>query len=124
MVGCWASVEIAGLMASTASLDWLQTLADSTRVRLLRLLEHGEMSVSELCSVVQLPQSTVSRHLKVLAADAWIANRREGTNHLYRLEGDAWCEARNDLWAWVRRQADSPTTSQDYQRMRRVLAQR
>ncbi|HBE67651.1 MAG TPA: ArsR family transcriptional regulator, partial [Planctomycetaceae bacterium] len=56
----------------------MQTLADATRVRLLRLLEREELSVSELCTIVQLPQSTVSRHLKVLSADAWIANRRDG----------------------------------------------
>lgn len=111
-------------MVSTASLDWLQTLADGTRVRLLRLLESEELSVSELCAVVQLPQSTVSRHLKVLAADAWIANRKDGTNHLYRVAAPTWNEARVSLWDWVRGQADSLTTNQDQQRLRQVLAQR
>ncbi len=109
---------------TTASLDWLQTLADGTRVRLLRLLEQKELSVSELCAVVQLPQSTVSRHLKVLVADSWIAGRREGTNHLYRVERDHWVESRDDLWQWVRGQAESPTTLLDQQRLSRVLEER
>lgn len=106
----------------SASLDWLQTLSDSTRVRLLRLLDGQELSVSELCSVLQLPQSTVSRHLKVLAADGWVENRREGTNHLYHLNG--WCDSRRSLWEWVHEQAESPTTQEDGQRLIQVLSQR
>ncbi|MEZ6081397.1 MAG: metalloregulator ArsR/SmtB family transcription factor [Pirellulaceae bacterium] len=70
-------------MVNLAPLEWLQTLADATRVRLLLMLEQQELSVSELCGIVQLPQSTVSRHLKVLSADGWIVNRHEGTNQLY-----------------------------------------
>lgn len=111
-------------MVSTGSLDWLQTLADSTRVRLLRLLTEQELAVSEMCTVVQLPQSTVSRHLKVLAADEWVRNRKEGTNNLYRAEVAQWCGARNELWSWVRGQADSRSIQQDDLRLARVLAQR
>lgn len=112
------------MVTTTSSLDWLQTLADGTRVRLLRLLEQQELSVTELCTIVQLPQSTVSRHLKVLAADEWISNRREGTNQLYRIEFDAWTEPRTALWQWVRQQADSPSLLLDQQRLARVLAER
>ena len=111
-------------MVSTASLDWLQTLADGTRVRLLRLLADEELSVSELCTVVQLPQSTVSRHLKVLSADGWISNRRDGTNQLYCAQAELWCDSRRSLWSWVREQGDSPTTFQDQQRLQQVMAQR
>ncbi len=111
-------------MVAAASLDWLQTLADATRVRLLRLLEQEELSVSELCAVVQLPQSTVSRHLKVLIADEWLASRRDGTNHLYRIDGSLWSENRVNLWQWVRQQADSPTSELDQQRLASVLADR
>jgi ArsR family transcriptional regulator len=111
-------------MVTTESLDWLQTLADVTRVRLLRLLEQEELSVSELCTIVQLPQSTVSRHLKVLAADGWIANRREGTNQLYRIEVDQWDSARGGLWRWVREQASTPNALLDQQRLSGVIEQR
>ena len=45
----------------------MSALADSTRSRLLLVLERQELTVGEMCAVVQLPQSTVSRHLKTLA---------------------------------------------------------
>ncbi len=111
-------------MVNSASLEWLQTLADATRVRLLLLLQHHELSVSELCGIVQLPQSTVSRHLRVLAAEHWIVNRREGTNQLYRLDADVWEPARQELWNWMQGQADTLTTGQDRQRLVQVLSER
>ena len=52
---------------TTAIFDDLTTLADATRSRMLLLLERHELTVSELCTVLQLPQSTVSRHLKTLS---------------------------------------------------------
>jgi ubiquinone/menaquinone biosynthesis C-methylase UbiE len=66
-----------------AILDHLASLADTTRSRLLLLLDRHELTVSELCGVMQLPQSTVSRHLKALSEGGWIASRAEGTSHLY-----------------------------------------
>ncbi len=102
----------------------MQTLADATRVRLLRLLESDELSVSELCSVVQLPQSTVSRHLKVLSADGWISNRRDGTNQLYSFAIAEYPQSKQELWQWVRNEADTPTTALDQERLAQVLAKR
>ena len=58
--------------AMDAMLDHMATLADPLRCRMLLLLERHELTVSELCAVLQLPQSTVSRHLKTLAdAAGW-----------------------------------------------------
>lgn len=101
----------------------LQTLGDETRARLLLLLEDHEMTVSELCAVVQLPQSTVSRHLKVLAEDGWLRSRAEGTSRHYRLE--ALDQAAGELWGVVRRSAaPSPAAAADAERARVVLARR
>lgn len=111
-------------MAVSGSLEWLQTLADTTRVRLLHLLALEELTVSELCTTLQMPQSTVSRHLKLLAADGWVVNRKDRTNHLYSIQTENWCESRAGLWEWVQAQADSPTKSQDRIRLQQVLAQR
>ena len=58
---------------------WKDGLADPTRLRLLRLLERHELGVGELCEVLQIPQSTVSRHLKVLTDQEWTRCRRRGT---------------------------------------------
>ncbi|MCC6508207.1 MAG: metalloregulator ArsR/SmtB family transcription factor [Pirellulaceae bacterium] len=113
------------MISSLAPLDWLQTLADPTRVRLLRLLDREELSVTELCTVLQLPQSTVSRHLKLLVGEEWLASRRDGNNHLYRVELTSWSDARSDLWSWVRQQASDVTTTQlDDRRLEQVLAER
>ena len=68
-----------------ALLGWMECMADPTRLRLLRLLERNELGVAELCDVIQLPQSTLSRHLKVLLDQGWARNRRQGTNNLYRM---------------------------------------
>ena len=61
-------------------LAWMEGLSDPTRLRLVRLLERNELGVAELCEVLQLPQSTVSRHLKVLLDQGWLRSRRQGTN--------------------------------------------
>src|SRR5215204_4653750 len=63
----------------TALLGRMASLADATRLRLLRLLERHELGVVELCDVLQLPQSTVSRHLKVLGDQAWVRSSRAAT---------------------------------------------
>lgn len=63
--------------------DRLATLADPTRGRILIALEQHELTVGELCAVLGLPQSTVSRHLKVLADDNWVSTRQEGTSRFY-----------------------------------------
>ena len=72
-------------MKTTPILDHLTALADTTRNRLLLLLERQELTVSELCGVTQLPQSTVSRHLKALGDSGWVTARAEGTSNLYSM---------------------------------------
>lgn len=69
-----------------AVVDQLTVLSDAIRVRMLAVLEGRELTVSELCDVVQLPQSTVSRHLKTLLDGEWVASRRDGTRRLYTLD--------------------------------------
>jgi len=59
-------------------LDHMAALADPIRCRMLLPLERHELTVNEICSVLQLPQSTVSRHLKTLADDGWVSSRRDG----------------------------------------------
>jgi SAM-dependent methyltransferase len=103
----------------------MSALADTTRSRLLLVLERHELTVGELCAVLQLPQSTVSRHLKVLADEEWVAGRAEGTTRRYRMQADALEPAARRLWSLVREQAAAlPAAGQDTQRLRSVLAQR
>jgi len=56
-----------------------QSLDDETRLRILALLlEEDELCVCDLVSVLQLPQSTVSRQLSLLKGACWLKDRREG----------------------------------------------
>jgi ArsR family transcriptional regulator len=108
-----------------ALLSWMGGLADPTRLRLLRVLERQELGVAELCDVLQLPQSTVSRHLKTLAGQGWVTSRSQRTNNLYRMAGLEKESAERRLWLLAREQTDGwATVRQDQLRLERVLAAR
>jgi ubiquinone/menaquinone biosynthesis C-methylase UbiE len=112
-------------MAATAEIfDDLSTLADATRSRMLVLLERHELTVSELCTVLQLPQSTVSRHLKTLSDSGWVVSRRDGTSRYYTLSLDDRAHARR-LWSLLRDQVSvTAGADQDARRLKNVLARR
>lgn len=106
-------------------MGWMGSLADPTRLRLLRLIEQTELGVAELCEILQLPQSTVSRHLKVLADEGWAESRRQGTVRLYRLSSAALDPAARRLWQVAREQTDAwPAVKQDQLRLARRLEDR
>jgi len=105
--------------------DHLASLADTTRSRVLLLLDRRELTVSELCGIVQLPQSTVSRHLKALADSGWVAARAEGTSNLYTMTRDDLDPSMRRLWLLVREQVgSSPAAAQDQRRLQAALAER
>jgi ArsR family transcriptional regulator len=62
-----------------------KALADETRLRILSLLMTGELCVCNLMEVLQLPQSTVSRHLAYLRNTGWVEDRREGVWMYYSI---------------------------------------
>jgi SAM-dependent methyltransferase len=112
--------------ANRASIfDRLTALADSTRSRILLLLDRHELTVGELCSALQLPQSTVSRHLKILTDEGWLASRAQGTSRRYSMQTSKLDPSARRLWHVVRTQAaESPAAGQDAHRLAGVLAQR
>ena len=112
------------MTASAHVHDRLATLADPTRGRILLALEQHELTVGELCSVLSLPQSTVSRHLKLLSDEQWLTTRQEGTSRFYsrnsRLESGA-----ERLWSVVAEDLrTTPDQQRDLTRLTEVLAQR
>jgi ArsR family transcriptional regulator len=110
---------------NAAVIDHLSVLSDSLRVRMLAVLENRELTVSELCDVMQLPQSTVSRHLKTLADGDWATSRRDGTRRLYTLPLEDLDPAAKRLWQVVREQVNgSAGGSEDERRLKQVLARR
>jgi ArsR family transcriptional regulator len=103
-------------------LGHMTTLADPLRARMLLVLEGQELPVSELCDVLQLPQSTVSRHLKTLADDGWVSSRRDGTSRLYSLAADELSQPSHQLWTLVREQiTGTAAATQDAGRLRHVV---
>lgn len=106
-------------------LGWMDCLADQTRLRLLRIMERHELGVVELCEVLQLPQSTVSRHLKLLADRGWADSRRKGTARLYRMRPEELAPGARALWALARERIEGwATLVQDDLRLQRILAAR
>jgi ArsR family transcriptional regulator len=108
-----------------AILDHMSALSDPTRCRMLLLLEKHELTVSELCAVLQMPQSSVSRHLKTLSDDDWVMSRRDGTSRFYSMPVDELDSGARRLWPLIREQvAATSAAGQDDRRLKGVLTRR
>jgi ArsR family transcriptional regulator len=106
-------------------LDDLSALSDLVRTRMLVVLERNELTVSEICSVLQLPQSTVSRHLKLLSDVGWVASRKDGTSRYYTLSLRDNAAGARRLWHVVRDHVASlPAAAQDARRLASALTRR
>lgn len=113
------------MIQSRPIFDRLTALADPTRSRLLLLLDRHELTVGELCSALQLPQSTVSRHLKTLADEDWVVARAEGTSRRYTMPGSALDPGARRLWHLVRDQVSAtPSARHDITRAERIVHER
>src|SRR5437868_2718213 len=105
-------------------LEHMSALSDPLRCRMLLLLEKHELTVSELCAVLQMPQSSVSRHLKTLADDDWVTSRRDGTSRFYSMPDDLDAGA-SRLWPLIREQvASTHAAKHDDQRVNSIVARR
>ncbi|MEW6010138.1 MAG: metalloregulator ArsR/SmtB family transcription factor [Euryarchaeota archaeon] len=63
-----------------------KALSDPTRLKILYLLEEGELCVCELILALDKPQSTISHHLNVLKNAGFIVGRKEGLWIHYKLK--------------------------------------
>ena len=63
----------------------MRLLGDGTRIRVLGLLQRGEMNVSALCGELELAQPTVSHHLGLLRDAGLLLTRRAGKQVYYSL---------------------------------------
>lgn len=105
--------------------DRLTALADPIRARLLLVLERHELTVSELRAALQLPQSTVSRHLRALADAGWVVSREDGTSNRYRMHARELDPAARRLWQSVRDEIGAvATAARDAERVAGVIAAR
>lgn len=99
-------------------------LADSTRIRLLILLEQEELSVAELSAITQLAQPRVSTHLGKLKESGLVIDRREGVFVYYRMATTINDSALQTMWHLIRRDTDDPLIQQDLNRIPEVLHKR
>lgn len=103
----------------------LSALADGVRLRMLRVLEAEELAVGEIAQIVQLPQSTVSRRLKLLADHGWVQRRAAGTATLYRCVRDDLAPELRGVWSQVREASGhGDEIEADMRRLRSVIASR
>ncbi|QGY41780.1 metalloregulator ArsR/SmtB family transcription factor [Pseudodesulfovibrio cashew] len=56
----------------------LKGLTEPIRLRILNLLRNRELCVCDLMEVLEIPQSTISRHLSYLRKAGWIESRKGG----------------------------------------------
>ncbi|MFO0628580.1 MAG: metalloregulator ArsR/SmtB family transcription factor [Polyangiales bacterium] len=74
-----------------------QALGDPTRLRILELLRRGEQPVNDVVSRLDIHQSGVSRHLRVLRDAGFVQMRAEGQQRLYSLTPEGF----RDVDAWL-----------------------
>lgn len=84
--------------------DPFQALADPTRRRIVELLRKGELQVNDVVEAVDVHQSGVSRHLRILLEAGFVKMRPDGQRRLYALdprpfrELEAWLQAFEETW--------------------------
>ena len=96
-------------------------LSDSTRLRLLMLVDHEELSVAELAAITQLAQPRVSTHLAKLKEAGLVNDRREGVSVYYRMAGNIADSSLDALWKLLRTNTADPLIQQDLERTPQVL---
>jgi ubiquinone/menaquinone biosynthesis C-methylase UbiE/DNA-binding transcriptional ArsR family regulator len=109
-------------MANT--LKYLRALADPTRLRIIALLHHEELSVQELQEITRLCQSRISTHLGLLQETSLLSSRREGKRTFYRLSAELEPEASSFINIAVQGASETPEHADDKINLRRVLLQR
>jgi DNA-binding transcriptional ArsR family regulator len=81
-----------------------QVLADPARFQIVEALRGGERAVNDLVARMDIHQSGVSRHLRILSEAGFVQMRPDGPRRLYSLrpepfrELDAWVTRFRGLW--------------------------
>ena len=109
-------------LQTTSSL--LKVLSDTSRVRLLVLLESEELTVAELAQLTLLAQPRVSTHLAKLREAGLVVDRKSGVQSYYRLHPDFADSTIGALWQSLKQCVDDAMLTDDADRLPAVLAAR
>lgn len=101
----------------------LKAAAEPTRLRLIELLTHGELTVGEISSVLEQSQPRISRHLKMLC-DAGLLERFREEHWVYYRVPPSGLGQEIAKWASGLIAREDPVLQQDQRRMATVLAER
>jgi len=99
-------------------------LGDSTRLRLLALLEREELTVAELAQITRLAQPRVSTHLARLREAGLVVDRREGVSVYYRIRSSAEHGGPMRLWKALSKQLDDALILADQEHLEKAMNQR
>ncbi len=104
------------------ALKGLKALADETRLRLALILSRYELSVNEIVSLMDMGQSRVSRHLKILVDAGLLESRRDGLWVYYSATPSG--EGKTFLDSIIPHALDMPTTAPDFDMAHHILEER
>ncbi|MBK9990929.1 MAG: metalloregulator ArsR/SmtB family transcription factor, partial [Verrucomicrobia bacterium] len=107
-----------------ASWDTLKVLSDPTRVRLLGLLQHEELSVAELQEILGMAQSRISSQLALLRQAGLVTDRRDGRNAFYSLRAQLDANQRLLIGTACAAVAELPEPTEDRANLERILSRR
>lgn len=112
-------------ISSQSAVEVLTQLGDPVRLRMIRVLEKQELAVGELVRVLQIPQSSGSRHLRVLADGGWLFKRTAGPAAYYRVVLDDLPIHLRSIWLTLRDQlGEDSNLREDDRRLSAVVAER
>lgn len=106
------------------TLKSLRALSDPTRLRIIALLEHDELSVNELQEITRMGQSRISTHLGLLQEAGLLQSRRDGKRSFYKLQPDADGITLEFIQLAIRGAKELPEHKADQVNLKRILARR
>jgi len=103
-------------------LDIVKALADENRLRILMMLQGGELCVCQIIGMLGLAQSTVSKHMLILRHARLVDTRKEGRWMYYRLSKQDTTKTTQKAMRWVRRHlTDDRTVQHDVKQLKKVV---
>lgn len=105
----------------TELMDFLKTIADETRLRILALLFQQEICVCNLCDIMEEIQPKISRHLAKLRDVGYVQDKRQGQWIFYYLDIHDKVEL-GILNAIVNNIDQYPILKRDYERLQKMIA--